>query len=209
MNRRELKKLFIIRKARETFLAKGLFYAVMDDISVSAGLSRRSLYRYFETKEDLAYAVCILLLEEWNQYIKEVHSKLLGTGLERLDSFLIQLTDHMAERNNIMKYIGEFDFYFQDERRVQPSEASISHFNEIILVSDTILAELLKEGRKDLSIKADFDIPLMVATISNVLWSFAQRIAIGNRQIQRETGFSGIEIIKFQISLYISVLKEQ
>ncbi|NLJ89453.1 MAG: helix-turn-helix transcriptional regulator, partial [Clostridiales bacterium] len=65
--RRERQKL-IIEKARETYIEKGLFNTVMDNIADKANITRRTLYRYFETKEELAYEVTIEILKDWNNY---------------------------------------------------------------------------------------------------------------------------------------------
>ena len=207
MDKREEKKNTIIAKAGVIFLEKGLFNVVMDDIAAAVGLTRRSLYRYFETKEDLAYEAAILLLNEWNTYHKEVYSRLSGNGLNQLETFLNQLISYMNDRIEIIKFLGEFDFYFKDKKSAKPSTDSMTRFNSIILKSDGLLTELLQKGIEDHSIKENIEIRLMVATISNVLWCFGQRIAIRNEIIFEETGIRGIELIKNQVSLYIAALK--
>ncbi|MGL1894487.1 MAG: TetR/AcrR family transcriptional regulator [Spirochaetaceae bacterium] len=207
MDKRKEKEILIMEKARELFLDKGLFNVVMDDIANQVGLTRRTLYRYFDTKESLAYETTIFLLNDWNVYHKEVFDKLTGSGLIQFESFLFQLIDYMSNKTNVMKYLGEFDFYFKDEKINKPSTDSMERFNNIILESDELLTQLLVKGIKDKTIKEDIDIKLMVSTISNVLWSFGQRIAIRNEMILSETGISGIELIKNQVSIYILALK--
>ena len=205
--KREEKKALIIEKAREIFLEKGLFNTVMEDIATQVGLTRRTIYRYFETKEDLAYETTIQLLNEWNAFHREVFSQLSGNGIEQLEDFLNQLIDYMNERIQVMKYLGEFDFYFKDEKVAKPSSESMVKFELIILESDDLLRELIQRGVSDGSIQADTKVKLMVTTISNVLWSFGQRIAIRNEIIQHESGITGLELIKNQVDIYITALK--
>lgn len=207
MSKREAKKAYIIKKAREIFLEKGLFSTVMDDIAGEVGLTRRTLYRYFETKEDLAYETTIQLLNEWNAFHIEVFDSLEGNGIHQLNHFLNALIDYMANRVNVMKYLGEFDFYFKDEKVQKPSTESMIRFKEIILESDTLLTRLVELGMEDGSIKKNMDVKMMVTTISNVLWSFGQRIAIRSDLIKEESGFSGIELIKNQVAIYMMALK--
>ena len=207
MEKRVEKREIIIAKARDIFLDKGLFNTVMDDIAVEAGLTRRTLYRYFETKEDLAYETAILLLSEWNEFHREVFIKLSGSGINQLQHFLNELIDYMVQRVNIMKYLGEFDFYFKDDKAEKPSSESILKFESIILVSDGILTELLERGIKDGSVKPDVDVKLMMNTISNVLWSFGQRIAIRGEMIEKESGISGVSLINNQVDIYMMALK--
>lgn len=208
MGKRTEKQLEIIDKAKLVFLEKGLFSTVMDDIAKEVGLTRRTLYRYFETKEDLAYETIILLLLDWNDYQLEIFNKLSGTGIELLEAFLRKLIDHMEARQNVMRYIGEFDFYFKDGSSEKTSTERIEKFNSIILETDTIFEQILAKGIKDKSIKPDIDIHLMVATMTNVLWGFGQRVAIRGHLMELETGIKGIELIRAQVDLYIMALKE-
>ncbi len=208
MDSREKKKLLIIDKARYIFLQKGLFNTVMDDIANEVGLTRRTLYRYFETKEELAYETTIQLLNEWNDYHETVFRSLKGDSIERFETFLMKLIDYMAIRIDVMKYLGEFDFYFKDERTSVALTDSMERFNNVILKSDALLTDLLVSGIKDGSMKTDMNVSLMVATISNVLWSFGQRIAIRGDMIHEETGIEAIELIKKQVEIYVTAIKK-
>lgn len=208
MDKRRERQDLIIAKAKETFLEKGLFHTVMDDIADSVGLTRRTLYRYFETKEDLAFETAILLLNEWNNYQESIFNSLVGNGIQRLEYFLINLIDYMSNKIEIMKFLGEFDFYFQDETLIELSTDSMIRFDGIILESDRLLTEIINLGQEDKSIKSDLDVQLMVATISNILWSFGQRIAIRGKAMEKESGFHAIDLIKNQVDIYITAIKE-
>ncbi|MBB6481211.1 TetR/AcrR family transcriptional regulator [Spirochaeta isovalerica] len=208
MEKKEKTRETILSKAREIFLKKGLFDVIMDDIAEEAGLTRRTLYRYFATKEDLAFETTIGLIDEWNSYQKEVASGLQGSGLDRLETFLGKLIEYMSDRLDVMRYLGEFDFYFKGEKESVASEEERERFEGVILESDDLLREMLERGIGDKSIRDQIDIPLTIATISNVLWSFAQRVAARDSRIIRETGYRGVELIAHQVSLYIDALKE-
>lgn len=208
MSKRKEKRDFIIENARATFLQKGFFNTVMDDIADRVGLTRRTLYRYFESKEDLAYETTIQLINEWNIYQRTVFNELNGSGIQQFETFLNYLIDYMSKRIDVMKYLGEFDFYFKDENITKPSTESIARFNEIILESDGLLTQIMELGQRDRSIKENLDIKLSVATISNILWSFGQRIAIRSEMIKEESGLDGLQLIKNQVSLYIMAIKE-
>lgn len=208
MDKRKEKQDLIIKYAREAFLEKGLLSTVMDDIAEKVGVTRRTLYRYFETKEELAYETTIMILKEWNVYQNNLFNGLEGSGIIRLEQFLISLTYFISDRIEIMKYLGEFDFYFNDFTNIEPSIDCKVRYGDIILETERILTEIIDIGHKDKSIKSNLNVGLMVATISNLLWSFGQRIAIRGNIIEQETGFRGIDLIKNQISIYIMAMKE-
>lgn len=209
MEKRQEKKNQIIVKAKDIFISKGLFDTVMDDIAKEAGLTRRTIYRYFESIEDLAYEATTLLLCEWNAFHKDLYPRLSGNGLEKLEAFLLQSIDYMQDKKDVMKYLGEFDFYFAQEMHKEPSGNSAAKFKSIILKPDEMLGQIIETGMEDGSIKKGLDTDLLVATISNVLWGFGQRIAARGKLIKQETGIEAIELIKYQTKLYIDALKEK
>ena len=93
INAKENTRNKIIQNAMAVFLNKGLFETVMDDIAEASDLTRRTLYRYFKTKEDLAYEVVILILEEWNQFQMDVYENVEGNGIGKLEQFLKALVN--------------------------------------------------------------------------------------------------------------------
>lgn len=202
------KKIQIINDAKDTFIENGLFNTAMNNIADKAGITRRTLYRYFDTKEDIAYEVTILLINQWNEFQMDTFNSLNGKGIYQLEDFLKKLISYMENKKDIMRYLGEFDFYFKDGTVQEPSTESIQKFNSIILESDNLLETIIKKGIEDKSIKDDIDVHLTIATISNVLWGFAQRVAIRENAIKVETGFTGLELIKHQIELYITALRK-
>lgn len=202
------KRQLIVQTARETFLKEGLISTSMDRISEKSGLSRRTLYRYFDKKEDLAFEVTTGLLREWNQFYHTTFLSVTGSGIEKLNAFLYELITYMSNKIEVMHYLGEFDFFFQDTSIDTASETQLDEFNDVILESDDYIISLLIEGMNDGSIDGSIDVKLTESTISNVLWSFGQRVANRSKIIKKETGFEAIELVKHQVDLYIKALKK-
>lgn len=207
MNNKLSTKDKIIDKARLSFLKNGLLQTSMDDVAKAAELHRRTLYRYFKTKEDLAFEVTILFIDDWNTYHRKINSELTGSGLDCLKEFLSKLFFYMSERMSVMKFLGEFDFYFNDESQNLPNSQSLNRFKDVILESDIYIKNLIIKGIEDNSIRDDIDIDISVATISQVLWSFGQRIAIRGHIIEAETGFKIQDLFINQINFYIKALE--
>lgn len=204
---KEETKINIISSAKKVFLEKGFFETYMENIAEEAGLAKRTLYRYFKTREDLAYEVAILILEDWNNFQKRCYLETKGQGIEKLQQFLGSLVTYMSDKLVVMRFLGEFDFYFKDGSVFRPEEDVMNRFNNIIHVSEDIMGEIFKEGIKDESIDINEELEIVVATISTVLWSFAQRIAIRSETIKKEFDLSPMALISCQINLYIKALK--
>lgn len=207
MATKEEKREVILDTAARIFMEEGLFNTSMDHIAIEAGFTRRTLYRYFDKKDDLAIAVTTRLLKSWNEFQRVIFNNIDGNGLERLGYFLTEAINYMSDKNTLMNYLGEFDFYFKDISALQIAEASFDKYQEETIKSSEIIQTLLQSGIDDGSIKSDVDLALTEATISNILWGFGQRIAARGKVIEAETGYDPLVIIKHQLKLYIDALK--
>ncbi|SMY34461.1 Fatty acid metabolism regulator protein [Photobacterium malacitanum] len=70
MKQTELKHLAIIEAAKEEFITHGFLAANMDRISTEAGVSKRTLYRHFESKEVLFVSVLTIIQESVTENVK-------------------------------------------------------------------------------------------------------------------------------------------
>lgn len=65
----------LVDVARQLFAKKGLESTTMNDIAIASGKGRRTLYTYFNNKEDLYLAVIMAELERLSQKMAEVADK--------------------------------------------------------------------------------------------------------------------------------------
>ena len=64
LTRSELKKKAIVEAARQTFKAHGVQNTSMDKLAEAAGVSKRTVYNHFKTKEDLVMHLCAELWQK-------------------------------------------------------------------------------------------------------------------------------------------------
>ncbi len=74
----------ILKHAKHNFMTQGIMNTVMGDIAKDAELSVRTLYRYFDSKEDLVFAVVIEILHDWNNFQTRIFKELKSDGLTAL-----------------------------------------------------------------------------------------------------------------------------
>lgn len=203
---KDIQRKNIITQAALVFMEKGMFETVMNEIAEKAGITRRTIYRYFETKEDLAYAVMAQMMEQWNAYQLEVYGKLEGCGIEKLETFLYRLIQYMEERRDFISFAGEFDFYFKGNLPANLNSEIKEHYVAVIHNSEDLLMKIVEEGLSDGSIRIEDDPHLTVFTISNVLWSFGQRIGIMGNGLKKEFGIDPIEMVLCQLKMYTRVM---
>jgi AcrR family transcriptional regulator len=205
-NARDQSRAIIVAGAEKAFLEKGLFDTAMEDVAQSSGVTRRTLYRYFAKKEDLAFEVACELLQRWNLRQERIFDALEGRGIDRLRDFLSKSARYLAAHDDLMKFMGEFDFYFKDGAAFVPDAEILVRYDELIHASDAWLRGIISAGMADRSMRKDIDVKLTVFTISNILWGYGQRIAARKRQLKAEFSMEPMKLIYHQIELYVRAL---
>lgn len=209
LSEQKIKRDEILECAFNVFTKNGLVDTVMNDIAKEANLSRRTLYRYFETKEEIAFEVMLQMLEQWNEYQKTVNADLSGTGIERLKQFLIKLIEYMDKHRLIMRFIGEFDFYFNDDFTYQPPAHLLKSYEQNLHISENLIRDIIQLGIDDNSIELTHEFEITIVTITSILWAFAQRISIYGKKLSQEYSMDVLEIVHCQVDMYIEVLSKK
>lgn len=206
MSNIETEKL-IIEAAKKKFTELGISRTTVNDIAEEAGMTRRTMYRYFSSKEEMAYQVMLSYMEIWNEEQQNLANGLVGNGIEKLETIFIRLLEYMLENIHIMKFLSNFDDYFRDESEFIPDDMIKEKANQSFHLSDHIFEEILEEGIKDGSIKPIEDRERILPTMINVLWNFGMAIAVRGKHIGEDAGLDAVEMFRCQVELYMEALR--
>lgn len=178
----------------------------MEDVATDADVTRRTLYRYFATKDDLVFDAVESLLEDWNRTQREVYETLSGIARHKLALFLERLTEVLEIQKPFLRLMGEFDFVYRDANDYHPDAERGAHFATVAHVTEDLLEEIFDQGEADGSLRFPMHRALLTPTITTVLWSLGQRVAIRDHHIKEEFGVEGIELVRTQIALILDAL---
>ncbi|MGA7670466.1 MAG: TetR/AcrR family transcriptional regulator [Nitrolancea sp.] len=130
----------ILQAAATVFARSGVDGARMDDIVTESGLSKGSLYWYFDSKQEIVIAlVDEVLRAEFEQLKRLVESP--GTVLQRLNTFVDTHAAVFSEHPTLGK-LG-LEFYAMSGRVPQIKEFIRRYYQDYI----DKLVELLQQGR--------------------------------------------------------------
>jgi AcrR family transcriptional regulator len=197
----------IIEAAKKKFTELGIARVTMNDIAEEAGLTRRTIYRYFASKEEMAYQVMLSYMKIWNDQQQNLAKDLKGNGIQKLEALFIRLLEYMLENIHIMKFLSNFDDYFKDESNFVLDETIKKKANQSFHLSDHLFEEIIEEGIKDGSIKPLEDKERVLPTMINVLWNFGMAIAVRGKHIGEDAGLDAVEMFRCQVELYMEALK--
>ena len=127
----------IIEEARQLFARKGLTNTTMNDIAKASGKGRRTIYTYFNNKQDIYWAVVYSEMNRLYDKLEKVVNKDLSPN-EKLEEYIDARLEGIREiviRNGSLR--AEF---FQDIAEVEHARKKISG-GEIAL-----LRKILDEG---------------------------------------------------------------
>lgn len=203
----DVKKKAVIEIAENLFLSQGLATTEMKEIARCASISRSTLYRMFDSRETLAFAVADKCLHE---LFDPKPMEIYGTdrsGFEILRSYSSNLIETMIQGVRYVKYLSEFDQMFSGDYPDTPEARKYVQFNRQ-RHDRQILLNILRLGTEDGSIRGDIDANMLELTIGNTLLGVAQRILPREKNYWQEYGY-GREILYNVMELMVEGVRNK
>ena len=177
----------ILERAEAVFVERGFFDARMKDIAESVGMSRHTLYRYFQNKIDLGMAIAGQILAAQGTAVSERLDALLvqtnRSGLERLKEFLLEDAVRLIGSAD-GRFLAEFDAYFTTHRA--PPDFR-ERFIEQGLIPPPSLQALIAQGQADGSLRNDLTLAQVIKAVT------------GLRAVQKEVVLRGDLLLGIEI----------
>ena len=160
----------IVDAAERVFFAKGFEKATMDDVAREAEFSKRTLYVYFPSKEQLYLAIMLRAFQKLNSLIeKNLIESAPQNGMDKLEI----LMETWLELNQ------KYPDYFKAIHSYENREVDFQNPDEITLAlyeegekTFQLSVQSIEEGMQDQSIREDIDVVSTVIT----LWEMIIRL---------------------------------
>lgn len=208
-NLKEIRKERILKAAFELFSLKGIDTIAMTDIAERAEIGVASLYRYFETKEEIAIRTTIWA---WSNGKKQLMPRFTTpefqqlTGLEQVRKFCESFIDIYELQTSFLRYIFFFDS-FAFRTKIQKSR--LKDYEEIILSVEKVVEDAIKKGLKDGSINSKYKdkSEILYFSLMHTLFSTAQKLALGADLLEIDTFEGGKKQLQQVTEILIDGLK--
>jgi AcrR family transcriptional regulator len=194
ISRKEMEKesriRFITNAARRLFVEKGIENTTMEDIAALSGYTRRTLYLYFKSFDE----ICLLVLIEdqairWNLQKEAIERA--ATGLGQWRAWAETLYHFVRDNPRYIRLEVHRDFY-----EINPKLIDRKLFLRFKKQNDELaegLREIFKLGKSDGSMRPDLPIDIC---ISQFLYSF--------RSILNRAMSTGYTFAKFKTDEYVN-----
>ncbi|MCF7920650.1 MAG: TetR/AcrR family transcriptional regulator [Candidatus Cloacimonetes bacterium] len=166
---RETRETEILTAARKLFLKNGFVAATMDDLGKESEFSKKTLYSYFQSKEEILIRVFLQAINESHQsYVDAVSNK--TTGYDKLTAYSINVYECYKEKP---EYLPLYDTALQVIAKKEKLNDKTLHIlmstNEL---SISLVKDIFELGVKDKTLREDlrFDIAIRyyMVTIQHV-----------------------------------------
>lgn len=168
----------VIQMALEFFCDQGIENSKVSDIATKAGITERTVFRYFATKSDLVLAAALYFWENAQTNIRAQMEKNLRGALKGIDKVRFILNQYASLYESSKK---ELIFCDCAETYLNRSDRLVllSHRPPIDFYQSTDpLAKAIKEGIEDGSILPNKNIGLIYLNTYDGLLGFMQKLAL-------------------------------
>ncbi len=157
---RETRRRFILDAARALFEERGIEGTRMEDIAAAAEYTRRTLYAYFRSRDDICLQVHLDdLSRRWEQQ-KEALAEVEG-GLARIEIWAEVLYAFWEENPHSMRMEQYWDFH-----GIDPDRISADVFRRFEALNDELAAglrEIFRSGIEDGSLRPDLPVDICIS----------------------------------------------
>lgn len=199
----------ILESAFNLFSQKGIDTIAMTDIAKNAEIGVASLYRYYETKEEIAIRTVIWAWEKQKeiinpQFSSEEFEKLNGLG--QIECILKVFTDLFENQKDFLRFIYFFDSFAV---RTEIPKERLEDYEIIISNVQQVVAKAISKGLEDGSIKSIYKDSQteMYFALMHSFFSTCQKLTLSGHLLKSDELVSGSDQLKIMSDIIINGLK--
>lgn len=166
-------KARVYEEVKKQFLEKGIKNTDMKQVARDVGIGRTTLYRYYPSRDQLAFMVSLEFTEIFLQ--SSIGSRIDPTlnGYEKMRMFFDYFIDNILQQPAVLKYFSEFDQMFADD---YPDFREAAEYDERMKKNTEAITQYMIQGQADGSIRSDEEPFFFTVMHLNAVLGLAQRI---------------------------------
>ena len=201
----ESQRTLILARAEELFVQRGVEHVTMSDLAAAAGMTRATLYRYYETKERVLWAIYNQQIDVfYRTFLPQLESQ-AGTTYERLAFYLHLLLDLYRKDPDSFRF---WDVFFQtyQEATTQPGQKVYRDLHGDGFGTGDVV-RLLTRNFHDGSVKPELDpVPTVVSLIYGTLILLLYLPKCSD-SLSIKYGLSGWQLLEFHLEALLSSVR--
>jgi TetR/AcrR family transcriptional regulator len=162
---KERKRQEIIDTAQNLFFEGGYDQTSMDTIAKNSEFSKRTVYKYFGSKEELYAAIALKSIDRMiGVFEKSIDPS--ANGFQKMRSIATALSDFNRNNKNYLSLVGNF----VSQSLKSPTEGEcISKCRSRILNFMALIEKVIEQGINDGSLRSDINPKITLSSIVNLM----------------------------------------
>lgn len=203
MRRTQQREQKILEAAMTLFCEKGLEETSIDEIAGRAGVGSATIYRYYETKAQLAIQSGV---EYWKkiaqQYLNltEIKGYSDMTGLKQLECIMDALVMIFEKERGFLKYLQEFEVFV---RRYEIDMERLAAYEESIMSLKPRVTDALEKGLQDGTLSFEWSPNEVCYSLAHTAFGVMKRFAWNGSMLELDSQVELILQVKIAIKLLI------
>ena len=203
MRRTQQREQKILEAAMALFCEKGLEETSIDEIAGHAGVGSATIYRYYETKAQLAIQSGV---EYWKkiaqQYLNltEIKGYSDMTGLKQLECIMDALVMIFEKERGFLKYLQEFEVFV---RRYEIDMERLAAYEESIMSLKPRVTDALEKGLQDGTLSFEWSPNEVCYSLAHTAFGVMKRFAWNGSMLELDSQVELILQVKIAIKLLI------
>jgi len=178
----------IVLAAEKAYVEKGYEKTSMEEIARNSEFTKRTLYQYFGSKEELYFAVVLSSMRKMATFVaQEVEGA--QTGFQQIRRLVHALYQFSRDFPRTFALISEWGYIKKRSPEAQPSLEKLDGFNSELFGR---IAAILGQGVSDGSIRADVNVERTACSVIFLITGFLTQLSttgdsfIGHFRLDRE-----------------------
>ena len=203
MRRTQQREQKILEAAMALFCEKGLEETSIDEIAGRAGVGSATIYRYYETKAQLAIQSGV---EYWKkiaqQYLNltEIKGYSDMTGLKQLECIMDALVMIFEKERGFLKYLQEFEVFV---RRYEIDMERLAAYEESIMSLKPRESDAREKGLQDGTLSFEWSPNEVCYSLAHTAFGVMKRFAWNGSMLELDSQVELILQVKIAIKLLI------
>lgn len=202
---RKVRENEIIMAAETIFRQKGYENTSMDDIARGAQFTKRTLYQYFSSKENLFFAVLQKGMAKFQDYLTEgINPDLTGYGkIEQTMEACYRFYLDYPEFFRLMNHVG-----IARQQMSDPGDSRQSYLN----LNDALfqnMARLISAGQADGSIPDDLDASKTSMSLIFLITALFNQLAVTGANFSAHFNMDVKEFNRFTLNMVLRILNNK
>jgi len=181
---RQARREAIVEAAGNLFVEKGFEAASMDEVAKRAEFTKRTLYQYFPSKEDLYAAVVLRGFRSMAESMERA-GKDAPDGFSRLRSYFRAYYGFYRDQSGTFALISRWGYVKSKLAEDSEAKRDLDRFNARMFSG---LADTLRGGVADGSVRADVPVEATVYSLVFLLTGFLTQLSISGESFTSHFG---------------------